>query len=632
MQQYADHFGELRQLLSSGTSQQVLQQQTRTSTALKQSTQASRTGGSFLSMPVESLPAIGHPPRETAHPLAVRVHRPSGPLHIPKDTASIPHPRDAAGWEAVHRYLAQRQPLAFDPVPAAAGGAPQASAFQRRPKRGKPTARRSLQKLFDAAAEDSSTFPSFSSDTAEDDDTGCGCATSCQTDDAFPRSCSTPSVAAAQNLTPETPSSGPARSISSFSSIARVPLINLLSSDRGRCLSHLEAKAIFLRIAEDLAALHDANIVHRRVTLADVTLSLSGEFAAAGLEAGKSSERVGTTRCGYGPREQGVEGYLAPEAARCPVERTIHSPACDAWALGVILFALLSGGSLPFGEVGLGSPACVSVMLQSIDAFQQWLDDQLMDKIEFVNDLSNEGARTSGEMSPDMRVLGFDPGAISLTLDLLRADPAQRLVISDVLEHPWLKEVVEMVPRIDGHHHHDRDVYTNGACPGGPGALQPSRAVSDVTRCTESLDFFSSGIDGSAMVTDEPGNNSTNTCGATLVCNGNPGVLPSSSGRPGCPYRLIGHIAQPVKATIDGTARVVGCALHAVYAVPGHGAMMSATPVAVGPHNAMPVGTADPLAGGTTVGAHSASPLFMPLPPVNEQDGTSLWNGGKNLL
>jgi hypothetical protein len=57
-------------------------------------------------------------------------------------------------------------------------------------------------------------------------------------------------------------------------------------------------------------------------------------------------------------------------------------------------------------------------------------------------------------------------------------------------------------------------------------------------------------------------------------------ISTSSQQHPACPYPIVGHVAQPIEMEMDGQV-VTMSALHAVYAVPGHGAMMAAAPVAV---------------------------------------------------
>lgn len=587
MHHYADHFGELRQLLSSDP-RNLDADPGFLGPSSQDGSSLSSWSGFDAPRPSARMPST-RPPRATAYPLATRVR---GASAAPQAPAPLPSARDAAGWSEVHRYLAQRQaggaipdvpPLPAAPAPLAL---PHGEPVERRAKRGKPMARRSLQKLFDAAADEESTWPSAGSIDIDDDvtDTASGSATSSQTDCAFPSSFGTPlgtPGALGMASRPETPSSAaPAAST--------IPLLHLLTSARGQRLTLAEAKAILLRVAEDLKEQHACGIVNRQVDLSEVVLTFHDDFATASLPVGKSAARLGSSSCLYGPRERGSEAYTAPEAARCPATRTVHTLQTDMWAYGALCFALLSGGTLPFGGQGICAQSSASCLFQTVDALQEWLHAQLTSKVEAMNELSEAQAACVG--APEMRVLGFDAGAVSLLLGLLRADPAQRLSAADVVEHAWLAEVAPMVPRmrastlVPG-------IEEESGSDDSSAAQAPVPTLSDVLKRTEKLAFATPG---------------------EVKAGGSDGT---TLGGAECPYPVIGHVAQPLEVCVDGQMMVVS-ALHAVYAVPGHGAMMSATPVAVAPYDGTATdatGDNKPTPTANCMDARGPRPLFMPL-------------------
>jgi serine/threonine protein kinase/WD40 repeat protein len=106
-------------------------------------------------------------------------------------------------------------------------------------------------------------------------------------------------------------------------------------------LSLEEALEVAAQIAEALAAAHAKGIVHRDLKPANVMLTSEGrakllDFGLAKLLGGSQLTRAG--------RPLGTPAYMAPEQARG--EAIDHR--VDLWALGVVLYQMLSG-KLPFG-------------------------------------------------------------------------------------------------------------------------------------------------------------------------------------------------------------------------------------------------------------------------------------------
>jgi hypothetical protein len=403
-----------------------------------------------------------------------------------------------------------------------------------------------------------------------------------------------------------------------------VPLRHLLMSERGRKLTALEAKAIILRVAEDLAALHAANAVHRRVSIESISLttclprgsntttttttdahngdgnsrpSTSNAAAAAPQEEngiavailppGRSAAVLGSNRCYWALKDPVFDAeHAPPEVACCPIDRPVaFTPAGDMWALGVVLFSLLSGGRLPFstpsclcgietetgGVIGDAERAnsSTTVMASTVDALQCRLHNHITCQLDVINQLSAaQAAGTAGIQEKDfleMAAIGFDSLAKKLLLGLLHADPAQRFCAEDVLNHPWVAEAIPFVPKMHFPSSFQFKQKSISASPGGAdnnnggnnyGRRETSPPMSDVLRRTEQLGF------------------------TPQSANTNPSTLTAPAAPAECPYPIIGHVAQPLEVTVAGR-KVIISALHAVYNVPGHGAMMSAAPLAV---------------------------------------------------
>ncbi|KDD71447.1 hypothetical protein H632_c5002p0, partial [Helicosporidium sp. ATCC 50920] len=90
-----------------------------------------------------------------------------------------------------------------------------------------------------------------------------------------------------------------------------------------------------------------------------------------------------------------LEAYLAPELARAQQGAPPPPPtrASDVWSLGVLLFALLSGGHVPWGHRGLCWTSVPNMpgSRDSIDRFQDWLEEHLLCKVGVMNQIRDKG-------------------------------------------------------------------------------------------------------------------------------------------------------------------------------------------------------------------------------------------------
>ncbi|KAG9297120.1 hypothetical protein G9A89_019401 [Geosiphon pyriformis] len=177
-----------------------------------------------------------------------------------------------------------------------------------------------------------------------------------------------------------------------------------------------DAKPIFLQLLDVVAYLHDNNIVHRDLKPENILLTERQpcstrpiikltDFGLAKFIDPQSPNL--TTRCGS-------EEYAAPEII---LGRPYDGRKTDIWALGIILYALLSG-SLPFNmEVGQKRRHFFSKIVQA--------------NYEFPDPRHETGRRS--KISQE----GKD-----LVRMILQVNPKKRATLNQIREHPWLAGVV----------------------------------------------------------------------------------------------------------------------------------------------------------------------------------------------
>lgn len=125
--------------------------------------------------------------------------------------------------------------------------------------------------------------------------------------------------------------------------------------DRGGALPMLEAVDVARHIALALAAAHDASVLHRDLKPGNVMLSAATAAPVKLIDFGLA--RI-VDKDATGSYVMGTPGYIAPETASAGV----LGPAADHWALGVVLFEMLTGVhpfQHAFGQHGAGDAAAV---------------------------------------------------------------------------------------------------------------------------------------------------------------------------------------------------------------------------------------------------------------------------------
>ncbi|XP_060650681.1 peripheral plasma membrane protein CASK isoform X1 [Drosophila nasuta] len=157
------------------------------------------------------------------------------------------------------------------------------------------------------------------------------------------------------------------------------------------------------QILEALRYCHENDILHRDVRPACALLATVDNSAPVKLGGfGSAIQLPGTRETIETHGRVGCPHYMAPEV----VTRRLYGKGCDVWGAGVMLHVLLSG-RLPF----LGS----GVRLQQ----------------------SISRGRLSFE-APEWKSISAN--AKDLVMKMLAANPHHRLSITEVLEHPWIRD------------------------------------------------------------------------------------------------------------------------------------------------------------------------------------------------
>ena len=157
-----------------------------------------------------------------------------------------------------------------------------------------------------------------------------------------------------------------------------------------------EARVIFEQVVSGVKYLHSHAIMHRDLTLANLMITSDkkvkiGDFGLATRIQSASERHV--TMCG-------TPNFISPEVAT----RSTHGLEADVWGLGCLLFTLLVGRP-PFDTAGVRSTLTRVVMA----------------------DYSLPGHL---QLSPEVR---------DLIHRLLQKNPADRIKLDRIVEHPWLR-------------------------------------------------------------------------------------------------------------------------------------------------------------------------------------------------
>lgn len=168
--------------------------------------------------------------------------------------------------------------------------------------------------------------------------------------------------------------------------------------------SERNASKYLHKIMSGLEALHSHNILHLDIKPENLLLSSKDESRAELKITDFGLAKVGDSRTRMGDGVFGTIGYMAPEL----ITSRMCAPSCDIWAAGVILYIMLVGYPPFWG-----------------DSNRDILEKTAQGKYHMFED-------DWKEISDDAR---------SLVKWMLTLEAAKRPTASEVLNHPWVKQL-----------------------------------------------------------------------------------------------------------------------------------------------------------------------------------------------
>lgn len=171
----------------------------------------------------------------------------------------------------------------------------------------------------------------------------------------------------------------------------RGEMYKILQKQQGGCFNEVKSAKYVRQLADALKYCHSKKVIHRDIKPENLLLDLKGDLKIAdfGWSVHATSSRRGTM-CG-------TLDYLPPEM----VEGSYHDEKVDLWALGVLCYEFLAG------------------------------------KPPFETETHNETYSRITKVDIHWPK-HFTPGAKDLIGKLLRKNPADRLPLEQVLQHPWI--------------------------------------------------------------------------------------------------------------------------------------------------------------------------------------------------
>lgn len=169
-------------------------------------------------------------------------------------------------------------------------------------------------------------------------------------------------------------------------------LYDLVNKKHG--MSEDDARPIFLQMCLAVLALHKKNIVHRDIKCENAIIDVDGALRLIDFGFARNTQPLMTTYCGS-------PSYVAPEL----VLRRLYTSEIDVWAMGVVLYTILTGNH-PFIS----------------DNIQELFTKILKEEPLYPDSMSND--------------------AKDLLKGLLNKFPSKRLTIDKIISHPWFNHTV----------------------------------------------------------------------------------------------------------------------------------------------------------------------------------------------
>jgi serine/threonine-protein kinase len=259
-----------------------------------------------------------------------------------------------------------------------------------------------------------------------------------------------------------------------------VPLRHLI---RSGAMELPFALSIVIQIAEALAEAHARQIVHRDVKSSNIIVDTKTrarllDFGLASL-AGSSDETITI-------EHSGTPAYMAPER----FELGLNDSRGDIWALGVILYELISG-RMPFtGDHGHISHAILNEFPAPLASLRPGLPpelDEIVDKA--LTKEPDERYQTAAEMAADLRVIQR-----LVHPEGTREPSASITGVSGLSIDKERLHAVAVLPFVNMSHNPDDDFLTDGLTEEITNALTQVRGLRVVSRAS-TFQFKSPSLD-----------------------------------------------------------------------------------------------------------------------------------------
>jgi len=179
-------------------------------------------------------------------------------------------------------------------------------------------------------------------------------------------------------------------------------------------LTEREASDVIKQVFQAIAHMHKHNVVHRDIKLENLLLKTAGDLTNIKVTDFGLSKDIGLSDA---RSAVGTPFYVAPDIILASENCSIYGPEVDMWAMGVLLFIILSG-RLPFTS--------------------EKDEDELFDTILEAKIIWK---------SPQFDNVSED--AKDLISKLLKAQPTERLTAEQALEHPFIVSNSNKQPLID---------------------------------------------------------------------------------------------------------------------------------------------------------------------------------------
>ena len=202
-------------------------------------------------------------------------------------------------------------------------------------------------------------------------------------------------------------------------------LFNFLKKHRK--VSEKTAKLLYKQIILGIKYMHEQNIVHRDIKLENILIDLNNNIKICDFGIGRvlsSPEQSLFDQCG-------TPMYIAPEILLCSKEKGYKGFPVDIWSSGIVLYILLSG-SLPF-----------SFENSSLNSSKESRIEEDNNSLDLQYSIINNEPKEIENISKE----GKD-----LLNKLLEKNPEKRITLEEILEHPWMKDIISK--NIDSNKYH----------------------------------------------------------------------------------------------------------------------------------------------------------------------------------